>query len=299
MLKLSELTTSSYLLIDINKIKNPNHQLLIVSEILKNFEQPKDQQWLINEVFFKNQLIALSISAIFTDNFASEILSFVVHPEYRQQGIGLLLLQITEQALINKFKRLVIAFNYLNQNPYQIYIEKIIKHLGWSEPKVVLIRYFFDVQNFTAYWLNHLPKLSANFQIINWNQINQDDHLTVQYLTNQGRVLRHLSPFHDQLAPHLKTSFGFRQEGSLKGWIITHLIDNHTLKFSSLFMDTSIRNRGLSIYLLAKAINKSKKLGIQKGLFEIDPREIDSTWIHFILKRLAPQALYDKLMVEP
>ena len=167
-------------------------------------------------------------------------------------------------------------------------IEKILASLGWSPPILYLIRLHFDAYAFNPPWIHRPFLLPTDMHFFSWKDLLPQDKETIQYLRAQGRFLPYLSPLYQEESIDLETSIGLRKEGALVGWSITRRPDSSTILYSSLYIDSSLLYAGYGIQLLIESIRRHKKLPIPNALFEINLKEIDPSWWHFVNKRLLP-----------
>lgn len=290
MKKLASLSFKSYSSLDLSFLfEIPYINLLFSSSC--PFLKAKLDPWIITEAWLEQKLVGLSLAESYLHNSAAEIYSFMVHPSYRRQGIGQLLMVATEKRLVEEEKRLSIGINYGKEQTCTPFLEKILFNLSWSPAQVTLIRYLFNALNFNPSWFSRPFTLPSSFEIFPWTQASFQDLQHICYLVQQGRVLSYLSPFHEEEAVYLPTSLGLRKEEVLIGWSITHLLNFKTLRYTALFIDQPFIHQGLGINLMVRSIQLQQQIGLPWAIFEVNPQQIEPSWAHFIYKRLSVHAI--------
>ena len=246
--------------------------------------------WIVVEVRFNDELIGLCLSEIYPLSRLGQIHSIVIKSNFRKRGYGQQLFAFTEKILENEEKLQIVEIIYDQTNPFSVALEKIISKLSWSLPKIFLIRCYFELANFNPNWLHYSYRLASSIELFKWQDLTIDERVYIEYLSDQGRFLSYISPFDHEGTIDLNISIGLRLDNKIIGWNIAHDLDHSTIRYSSLYIDRDFMNLGYGIYLLAQSINVQKELSIPYAQFEINVREISSSWWHFVKKRLLPKA---------
>jgi GNAT superfamily N-acetyltransferase len=245
--------------------------------------------WVALEARYEGELVGLSLSEIYPLHHNAQLSSFVVKSNYRRQGIGRKLFAFTEEALSQEENVQIIELMYEQTDPYTPFLEKIMASLGWSAAKILLIRCHFNVLTFNASWLHH-PYHPFPMSFFDWKDLTPEDRAYIAYLGHQGRFLPYLSPLREEELIDRETSVGLRRSGLVVGWSITRRPDPSTIRYSSLYIDSSLLQAGHGIQLLVESIRRQKQLLIPHALFEVNLTEIDPSWWRFVKKRLMPTA---------
>lgn len=259
---------------------------LISPTLLSLIQEPSSTRWLACEAHLDNELAALSLSEIYPLNRIAKIHSLTIKENFTGKGIWKPLFTYTQNHLIHEEKMKALEWTYDALSPSAPAIEFILKDLGWPPSTLYLLRFHFEQKTFHPPWARSIP-LPSNMHYFPWKELTPQDKETIEYLEAQGRFLPYLSPLKHAEKIHPETSIGLRKNNKLVGWSITHLIDPSTLLYHSLYDQT-----GYGIHLLIESIHRHQQLPIPNGLFEINLKEIDPTWWHFINKRLLPFATH-------
>ena len=116
------------------------------------------------------------------------------------------------------------------------------------------------------------------------------DREYIAYLAYQRRFIPYLDPLQDEDLIDKETSVGLRQEGHIVGWSITQCPNPSTICYSILYIDHALLHTGCGIQLLVESIRRQKQLPIPNAILEINLKQIDPSWWHFLKKRLIPLA---------
>ena len=260
---------------------------LVDSKTYDLFDE-KDKSILSLVAFKGNEPIGL-ISCFAYKNAREALLSnFFVHPKDRSQGIGTQLMRKFLDTLKDYGIRLF-YFNYPSSTPY---LERILKNTGWEKPELLMRRYFLDQYSFHPDWFfSPYPLLSDEFTVFPWSEVTEEE-LKLAKRWEETNVQFSLYSIND--TPHpvdSLTSLGLRKNGKLAGWLINHRLEPKLLRYSAFYLIPEIRGKGPSIYLLKESIRLHFKNEIDLiGMMEINFKFSQSSWIHFVQKRLAPWA---------
>jgi GNAT superfamily N-acetyltransferase len=271
--------------------QSPDYIPLIRPSILPFLHQPsRVGKWVPVEVRLNNELVGLTLAEVYDDGWQrmAQLYSFIVKPNYRRQGIGSQLFAFTQDLLVKEEKIVSFEFVYIQEDPFTPAIEKILASQGWLPAKTFLIRCHFDAYSFDPPWIHYSFRLPPKMSFFPWKELQPEERKYIEYLGLQRRFLPYLNPFREEELLDKETSVGLRQEGRIVGWSITHRTDPSTLCYLMLYIDSTLLHTGLGIQLLVESIRRHKKLSIPNAVLEINVKEIDPSWWHFIQKRLMP-----------
>ena len=207
----------------------------------------KDFAHLINRYHFKNNCFILTASCLFVPLGAIvieinepyiDILSLMVHKQYRRNGIATDLIKF----ILNKmFIGKQVAFRYWQQVwPPSIddKIEHILAGLHFSLPQ----RHKIYVENMvTDESLSMHPELKylnlpASYQYFPWQKLTNMEKNKLR-----NRVPKNISPFNAEHLIEPLNSFGLRHKEELIGWMVTHRHGPKKIHYASFFIDEKYR----------------------------------------------------------
>lgn len=235
----------------------------------------------------KNELVGLILVEM--KEWRVQMRSLFVREDVRRQGIGTALFGFFQNEMIKK-KMKAIEFEYEQSSFFAPIIEKLIAHYQWKPGSYYLIRCFFDVPKYNAPWFQKTYKLPTDATIFPLNKLTKEDRHFIQHWQDQGRFMAYLSPFYEPDKIEPLNSLGLRYKGKIAGWCITHRYKPDCVRYFALFTNPDMPITGLSIYLLKESIRLQQASSIRWGVFEANLGYIDSSWKHFIKKRLLPYA---------
>lgn len=272
---------------------SPEYIPLIHPPILSFLQQPTSiGEWITIEARLDNELVGLTLTEVYEQYWShtAQLYSFIVKPSHRRQGIGRQLFSFTEHFLVTEKKIRSFEFIYIQEDPFAPAIEKILASQGWTSPRTMLIRCHFDANSFNPPWIHSGYALPHTMSFFPWKELLPEDRQRIQYLAYQRRVLPYLNPLQEEKLIDMETSVGLRHNGQIIGWSITHRPNPSTVIYSKLYIDSDFSYKGYGIQLLAESIRRHKNLPIPHAIFEVNIKEIDRSWAHFIKRRLFPWA---------
>jgi GNAT superfamily N-acetyltransferase len=272
-------------------LQSPDYSSLIHPSILSSLTTPSfATRWVAIEARLAGELVGLLLSEIYPLLRIAQLYSLVVKPKYRHQGIGRQLFAFAEDWLVQEEQVQSIELIYDQTDPFAAPLEKIMASLGWPSAKLFLIRCHFDAYTFNPPWIHLIYHLPSPMSFFDWKNLLPNERNAIDYLANQGRFLPYLSPFHEEEFVDKETSVGLRKDGEVIGWSITRRPNPLTIRYSSLYVDSSLLHSGIGIQLLVESIRRHKQLPIPHAIFEVNLMEIDPSWWRFVKRRLMPMA---------
>lgn len=188
----------------------------------------------------------------------AEIISLLVIPQYRKQGIGSKLIQNLEKALI-KMDCPQVQLNYRANESTTAALEPLLQHQGWQPPKTefLITKTTIEVLK-QAPWVYQYP-LPSQFTVFPWVDLTEVERAQIQQRKAYSDAL---SPFDSD--PRLETlnSLGLRYQERVIGWTITHRVAADTIRYSSMFVEPSFQRMGRGFSLLAEAVQRQIDSGI-------------------------------------
>ncbi|MEL6944853.1 MAG: GNAT family N-acetyltransferase [Bacteroidota bacterium] len=200
----------------------------------------------------------LGFALINPHSIESEILSFKIHPEYRNQGIATVFLQQVEQLCASRrIQSLKISYRtYWKDNPYW---EKVLQKSEWENRTTLL--YYISLEDTTN------TRIASNILYQNWSENQQYQIETFSYdrlLTSMQHTQWEeakkmgLSPF--QLS---KSQVDFdcsfliinKKNDAIVGWLICHQLKADLIQLTTFYILPKHRKAGkAAISKLAKKI---------------------------------------------
>ncbi len=191
--------------------------------------------------------------------------SFLVHPQFQRQGIGLNLLKEIE-AHSRKRGGLKIEGMYRSHWKSVSFIQKILKVQQWETPKPQLIIAKDEVSKALNYF-SKSSQILDEFSIYSFTQLKKSDiEFIQQNQRNKQWFDSTLNPFVEQNSIDKKSSFLLKKEQEIIGWIVSHRINKELNEWTSLFIDPKYRTFKLTYALIQYALRQQKALGIPQFL---------------------------------
>lgn len=256
---------------------------------LKAEEIPSRYQLIALEAALDGKKAGFAVVKLYESNKSGEIASLLVSEPYRRKGVGTALFREL-QSLLKAQGTPLVAFEYESTGPFAQAIEKILAILEWPKPYLYMLRCTFDIPTFNPPWLERHSKIPVGAKTFPWREVKPDEKKLILRQEDQGTFPAYLSPLRDVEHIDPINSLGMRYRKKLIGWMITHRLDADTLRYTSLYIDRDYLGSGLGIYLLIEALLRQKKSSVKKALFEVNLEHAESSWLHFIKRRLLPYA---------
>lgn len=235
--------------------------------------------------------VGLAISTYYPHNAFAQLLSLSTTPEHCRDEICKQLFQKMSEMLTLE-KGSFVIHTYSSLDPTFDQKENLFKVFLASNPQLLLVRCFFDLQAFAPTWFNLYQKkhLPAGLDIIPWKKLSPAEKRSLREQQEQGSFTASISPFFEESTRDANLSLVARHQGVIIGWIILHRIAGTTIRFSTFYVDRNFRSSKVSAWLLVNAIYLAQQAHYSKAVFEFNLEQVDSTWIAFVKKRLAPFA---------
>lgn len=270
--------------------QSPEYISLIDPYILTFLQQPTHVgKWVAIEARLDSELIGLALFEVYDDGLkhTAQLYSFIISSHHRRKGIGRQLFAFAQEVAVNEEDCISYEFIYTQENPFTTALEKILTSSNWTS-KTLLVRCHFDAYSFDPPWIHRNYPLPPSMSFFTWTNLNPEDRKHIEYLAYHQRFLPYLNPFKEEKLIDKETSVGLRHKKKVVGWSITHRTDPSTICYRALYVDSSLLHTGYGIQLLIESIRRHKKLLIPHAILEVNVKEIDSSWTHFIKKRLFP-----------
>ena len=221
--------------------------------------------------------IGLALAETSSAGNKAEILSLFVIPEFREQGVGKLLLEGIEKELLAKnCKEIKVVYT---ENTTTSALEKILAEQNWNspEPRMLVARsdcMAKENQSLKEYVCKILKKipLPSDFNIFPWVELSDKnkDEIAQQ---NKFKYPKILNPFQEEDKIEPLNSLALSYQGGVVGWLVNHRLDSATIRYTSLFIKEDLKLVGrtpigipLLFYGFLLQIEKSEA---KQGIFTV------------------------------
>lgn len=221
----------------------------------------------------------------------AKILIFYLPPQYRNQTFATELMTTLLDALKKKGATGCEIF-YIKEETDTPFLETLLNKTGWQPPSLFMLRYIFNIDTFKPDWLYRQYTYVEGLKEFFWKDLTKEDRQLIEFKENQRHFPAAISPFLDEGILDPLNSLGIKDHDGVVGWILTHKIDNNTMRYSSFYVDRSLRDKQLTTKLLARAILlQHAQSPLRRSVVEISLHIVSRHWIQFAKRRLEPQAI--------
>lgn len=200
---------------------------------------------------------------------AAEALSLFVAPDARGQGLAGALLARLEQELASAGARRIEA-TYTAGKPTTPALERVLSRAGWSPPAARMLR--VKARNETMWgagWVG-LGALAAGDAIVPWRDVSSSERRALaEEQARTGWIPADLSPFEHEAGHLAEASVALRREGAIAGWVITHRLDERTLRYTCSYMHPALQRRGRLLPLYEAVMRRAGALGLERGIWTV------------------------------
>ncbi len=191
--------------------------------------------------------------------------SFLVHPNFHQQGIGHTLLEKLSKIIQQRGGKKIEA-TYRNHWQYVPAIQCLLNKQQWTKPKPQLVLANGKVSDALSFFSKFgTPKSTFSFLSFTQLKISDVDYIQKKQANTQW-FDPDLSPFTAQSSIHPACSFLVKREGEIIGWIVSHQLKKDLNELTALFIDEAYRSFKLTHLLIRTVFEKQLSLGIPRFL---------------------------------
>jgi GNAT superfamily N-acetyltransferase len=233
---------------------------------------------------FQGQPVGLVLVEYLKDRKRADILSLVVAPEHRQQGIGTALLIQIEQLLTGSGCQQIDFIYPLNlMTPI---IERMLDRQNWSPASAHSLRCLTNLETIEqAPFLNRYT-FPQKFTIFPWSELPDLERSKIEQKDNGLNYPDELCPFRSGRI-EAPSSIGVRERDEVIGWSIVEQLSPNCVGYSSLFVKPEYRSIGLGLHLLVASINRQiVDRSVTGGLFIV--LQENAAMTKFMTRHLAP-----------
>jgi GNAT superfamily N-acetyltransferase len=205
-------------------------------------------------------------------NQSAMLLSIFVQPQHRRQGIGAALLQAVEQELAkNGCDQIQIIYVTSAQTPG---LERLLAKYDWTQPTrrmivcKVMINQMADqiMSNPRAHRHSQLP---SAYQLLPWKDITEGDRQLLQRPTANPWIPPDLHPCRYEQNFEPINSVGLKYHGQLVGWLMTHRLDQNTIRYTSAYVRPDLQKMARTIPVYIHAVQLQKQAHIPRAVWTV------------------------------
>lgn len=246
----------NYQIIDCLNIESICQMKELTYPNMQNYWKHRQQQGQLVGVLASNNnenlgLIIAEISTDFSANKQAKIISFLVLPQHRNQGIGQKLMRSLGNYLKSKCQQIILE--YQGTELTKLALEPILTKQKWRSPKTTFALFQTDKDKIIqAPWLDKYS-LPNSFHIFPWTELTSAEQAE---LAQRNDYPSSLSPLTKDSRLESLNSLGLRYRGKVVGWCLTHRIDAQTIRYSTMYVEPRFQKLGRGISLVASAIKQ-------------------------------------------
>jgi GNAT superfamily N-acetyltransferase len=217
-----------------------------------------------------------------------EVLSLYVSADWRRRGIGTRLLGALEDETSRRGFGSLTAV-YMTGKPGSAAVERLLEKRGWPLPETrsVTTRFTLDEAERTP-WFGRVQPSERDFRIFSWQDLTaaERDELRRSHETAPW-IAEGLEPWrHESYGYEPVSSVGARYKGSVVGWVINHVVDATTVRFTCSFMRQDLSRRGRILPLYTESLRRLRQTPYTTAMF-ITPM-CYKEMVEFVRRRCAP-----------
>jgi GNAT superfamily N-acetyltransferase len=199
----------------------------------------------------------------------AEVLSLFVKQQRRSQGIGTALLGQLEEAL-RALGATVGTCTYSTGTDNTAAVERVLAKAGWTPPVARMLLFQADLAPMSQEkWLKGAP-LDEHFALVPWTDLTEPDRETLAIWQQADEwIPEDLEPWKHEEGCHVGTSLALKLDGRVVGWVLTHVLDATTLRFSSGWVHPTLQRKGRLLTLYAAAGERALADGFQRGSWTV------------------------------
>ncbi len=225
---------------------------------------------------------------------SAEILSWVVRPRDRQQGVGTALLQYLEQTLIARGCS-VVELAYVTGHSTTPQLEKILQTEAWSVPRPQMLICQTTMEKVQhAPWLQKRWRkdyLSDRYTLFPWREITAADRQKLQQTqATQPWIPPDLVPFDYEEKFEPINSLGLRYQGEVVGWLITHRTKSDTIRYTCGYTHPVLQRLAPMVAVYAHAAHLQLQAGVPQLSWTVP--YIHTGQVNFIIRHLQSYATF-------
>jgi len=229
-------------------------------------QQQRIQKPFIGVLAIQNrQPIGLILASSESTQTIYRVHSFLVHPSFRTQGVGLNLVQELEKNIRQRGGKRLEGIYRSHWKSVRM-IQQLIQRQQWSKPKAQLIFVQGEVKAALGYFEKFNPSFNT-FSFLSFTQLKKSD---LEYIQKKQKATQwfapDLYPFTEQKTIDSNCSFILKKEREIIGWIVSHRLKADLNEITAFFIDEQYRSYKLAYRMIQKVLQRQFDLGIPKFL---------------------------------
>jgi GNAT superfamily N-acetyltransferase len=231
--------------------------------------------------------IGLAVGKIDKETKCVELLSICVDKAHRKRGIGSELAKLFElQSFLNGCRSITVSYttDFDSENVF----EYLLKKFKWQEPKVNQLICKGDTNDFNTPWLNRGYRLPPSFELFPWSEITEEEREEIiQSQKTEQWIPNDLIPFKYEAGLEPLNSLGMRYRNKVIGWLITHRLEEDTIRYTCSFVHKDVQRMGRIVPMYVEAIRRQVRfLPGSKAIWTVPI--IHQGMISFVNKHMKP-----------
>ena len=199
--------------------------------------------------------VGLGLARRDEDRLGAEILSLFIQPTLWRKGLGTQLLAAVEKVLLQGgCRRLRIAYNTGQSSAA---LERVLQKRGWHAPEPQMLLAQIGPEIAKDKWVVEM-QVPPPFELFSWTDLTPEDRARLEAVRTS--VPAALWPFESDAPVEPSNSLGLRLNGEIVGWMVTHRVSQHLVRYTALYIREPWRSTTLSFALLAEAVRRKERV---------------------------------------
>ncbi len=183
----------------------------------------------------------------------AELLSIFTSKQHRNNGLGHQLLEELEHELKDQgCTRIRVTFmdGLASIDPLRV----LLHRQSWESPrKKMLFLHYLAAEMAKSPWMRSFPtpRRCTLFQL---SDMTEEDARIYRQITSEPSFPKDLDYTSQPYPVVWENSYGLRRDDELIGWMATHLLNDATIRYTSLYVDDLYQKKGYGLPLIFRAI---------------------------------------------
>ena len=197
------------------------------------------------------QPIGFALASVEGDT--AELLSVYVEKSHRGKKISVQLMTKLIEELSRRGIR-SIRTSYMDGLPGAEAFQALLTGTGWQEPQPSMLFFHYMAEKMAnTPWMRPF-RTPPHCELFHLREMRQADQEQYESLTRASNFPSSLDYTKQPYPVSWANSFGLRRDGTLIGWMATHLLGDHTIRYTSLVVQEQYQAKGYALPLIFQAI---------------------------------------------